>query len=113
MAPATVFPAALGGVGVEGYIAVSVGLFAVGLLGVVRNRRSIVVTLASVEVMLLAATLNLAAFSMGRADPSGYALLLGVLAVAVAQMALAVAIVIALQRNRGSIDVADMNLLRD
>lgn len=103
----------LGGSPIWAYIAISAGLFVIGLLGVVFNRRSVVVTLASVEVMLFASAINLAAFSAALPDAAGHSILLGLFVITAAKSAVAVAIVITLQRNRGSIDVADMNLLRD
>ena len=95
------------------FLAVGAILFSVGLYGVL-TRRHLVIMLASVELMLNAVNVNLVAFStIGPfPDVSGQVFTLFVITVAAAEAALGLAIIIALYRNRNSIDVIKHDLLR-
>ncbi|AOM81599.1 NADH-quinone oxidoreductase subunit NuoK [Salisediminibacterium beveridgei] len=95
------------------FLAVGAILFSVGLYGVL-TRRHLVIMLASVELMLNAVNVNLVAFSaIGPfPDVSGQVFALFVITVAAAEAALGLAIIIALYRNRNSIDVIKHDLLR-
>lgn len=104
--------ASIAGIGLETYLWASGLLFLTGLIGVVMNKRSVVITLMAIEVMLLASAINLAVFAAHLGDQTGGVLILGLLAVVAAQAAIGVALVLTMQRNRGSTDVADINLLR-
>lgn len=95
------------------YLAVAAIIFCIGLYGVL-TRRHLVIVLACVELMLNAVNINLVAFSsIGPfADISGQVFSLFVISVAAAEVAVGLAILIALYRNRDSIDVIKHDLLR-
>ena len=95
------------------YLIVAAVIFCIGLYGVL-TRRHLVIVLACVELMLNAVNINLVAFSsIGPfADISGQIFSLFVISVAAAEVAVGLAIFIALYRNRDSIDVIKHDLLR-
>jgi len=86
-------------------------LFAIGTVGAL-VRRNVIVVLMSIELMLNAVNLALVAFSRQWADPAGQMLVLMVIVVAAAEAAVGLGIVIALFRNRESLNVEDASLLK-
>lgn len=98
-------------VGIENYIYLSALLFCVGMLGVL-YRRSTVVMLMSVELMLAAANLLLVAFSVFHQDASGQVFVIFSMAVAAAEVAVGLAILVAIYRNVGSIDIDRLTNLK-
>lgn len=99
-------------VGINNYIYLSILLFCVGVVGIL-YRRSTIVMLMSVELMLAAANLMLATFSVYHQDASGQVFVLFSLAVAAAEVAVGLAILVAIYRNIASIDVGKLNNLKD
>jgi NADH-quinone oxidoreductase subunit K len=93
------------------YLALSAVLFVIGVLGVLL-RRNVIVILMSVELMLNAVNLTLVAFSQAMGDVSGQILVFFVMSVAAAEAAIGLAIVIAIFRNKLTVDVNDLNLFR-
>lgn len=93
------------------YLTLSSILFVMGVLGVL-FRKSIIIILMSVELMLNAVNLSLVALSQASADPSGQILVFFVIAVAAAEAAVGLAIVIALFRGRETLDITKINLFR-
>ena len=93
------------------YLALSAVLFVIGVLGVLLRRNAIVI-LMSIELMLNAVNLTLVAFSQTIADPSGQILVFFVMAVAAAEAAVGLAIVIAIFRHRLDLDVTQVNLFK-
>ncbi len=93
------------------YMTVSVILFTIGALGVI-IRRNFIIILMSVEIMLNAANLNLIAFSSYLDSMSGQIVALFVIAVAAAEAAIGLAIIIVVFRDRASTNVDEMNLLK-
>ncbi|MCD8509302.1 MAG: NADH-quinone oxidoreductase subunit NuoK [Bacillus sp. (in: Bacteria)] len=95
------------------FLALAAILFCIGLYGVL-TRRHLVIVLVCVELMLMAVGINLVAFSaIGPvADVTGQVFTLFVISVAAAEVAVGLAILIALYRNRESIDVIKHDLLR-
>ncbi len=91
-------------------VALSAILFAIGAVGAL-VRRNVVVVLMSIELMLNAANLALVAFSRQWADHTGQVLVLMVVVVAAAEVAVGLGIVIALFRNRETVNVEDASLL--
>ncbi len=89
----------------------SAALFAVGVFGVLAQRNAVMV-LMSIELMLNAVNVNLVAFSQYLGDLTGQVFALFVIAVAAAEVGIGLAIVILLYRNRESINVDEVNLLR-
>jgi len=94
------------------YLTVAAILFSLGILGILLNRKNVIAILMSVELMLLAVSINLVAFSSFLEDLTGQVFAMFVLTVAAAETAIGLAIMIAFFRNRGSIDVEDVNVLK-
>lgn len=98
-------------VGVNNYIFLSALLFGVGLLGVL-FRRSTIVMLMSIELMLASANLLLVVFSVFHQDVSGQVFVLFSLAVAAAEVAVGLAILVAIYRNIHTIDIDELKNLK-
>jgi NADH-quinone oxidoreductase subunit K len=93
------------------YLVVSAVLFVTGVAGVLTRRNAIVVFMC-IEMMLNAVNLTLVAFSSFMGDGTGQALVLFVMAVAAAEAAVGLAIVIALFRNKQTVDIDSINILK-
>jgi NADH-quinone oxidoreductase subunit K len=99
-------------VGLNHYLAVAAVLFTLGVFGIFLNRKNVIIILMSVELMLLAVNINLVAFSTHLGDLVGQVFALMVLTVAAAEAAIGLAILVVYFRNRGSIAVTDINLMK-
>jgi NADH-quinone oxidoreductase subunit K len=99
-------------VGLSHYLAVAAILFTIGILGIFINRKNVIVILMSVELILLAVNINFVAFSTHLGDVVGQVFTLLVLTVAAAEAAIGLAILVAFYRNRGSIAVEDINVMK-
>ena len=99
-------------VGLSHFLSVGAILFALGVFGIFLNRRNVIVVMMAIELMLLAVTVNLVAFSHFLGDLSGQILTLFVLTVAAAEAAIGLAIVMVLFRRRKSIAVDDITLMK-
>jgi NADH-quinone oxidoreductase subunit K len=99
-------------VGLEHYLGVSAALFVIGIFGIFLNRKNVIVILMSIELMLLAVNINLVAFSAHLGDLGGQVFTMFVLTVAAAEAAIGLAILVAFFRNRGSIDVERVNVMK-
>ncbi len=99
-------------VGLEHYLAVGAALFVIGIFGLFLNRKNIIILLMSIELMLLAVNINLVAFSAFLGDLAGQVFTLFVLTVAAAEAAIGLAILVSFFRNRGTIDVEDVNVMK-
>ncbi len=93
------------------YLSLSAVLFVIGVLGVLLRRNAIVIFL-SIELMLNAANLALVAFSQTFGDVNGQILVFFVMSVAAAEVAVGLAIIIALFRNKETVNVDEINLFR-
>lgn len=100
-----------GGVAPEAYLLVSAGLFAIGLFGVLVRRNALHIVL-SVELMLNAANVNLVGFAVVHGNLTGQTFALFVIALAAAEVAVGIGVVLSLRRTAGSIDVGDAVSLR-
>ena len=96
----------------EHYLTVAAILFTLGIFGIFLNRKNVIIILMSIELMLLAINLNLIAFSAYLGDLAGQVFAMFVLTVAAAEAAIGLAILVVYFRNRGSIEVEDINLMR-
>ncbi len=96
---------------VGAYLGLSAVLFGIGMFGFL-GRRNIILMLVSVEVMLNAVNVSLAAFSHHMQDPRGQIVALFVIAVAAAEVAVGLGLVIALSRNRPGVSVEDLTQLK-
>jgi NADH-quinone oxidoreductase subunit K len=94
------------------YLVVGAILFGLSLAGMVINRKNLIVLLMSVELMLLAVNMNFIAFSSFLQDSAGQIFVFFILAVAAAETALGLAILIILFRARQSINVTDLDTLK-
>lgn len=99
-------------VGLGPYLAVAATLFTIGVLGIFLNRKNVIVILMSIELILLAVNLNFVAFSAFLGDLVGQIFALFVLTVAAAEAAIGLAILVVYFRNRGTIAVEDVSLMK-
>ena len=99
-------------VGLDHFLAVSAVLLIIGVFGIFLNRKNVIVILMSVELILLAVNLNFVAFSAALHDLAGQIMTMFVLTVAAAEAAIGLAIVVVYFRNRGSIEVEDVNMMK-
>ena len=99
-------------IGLHHYLIVAAILFTIGIAGIILNRKNIIVILMSVELILLAVNLNLVAFSSFNGDLTGQVFALLILTVAAAEAAIGLAILVTYFRNRGTIAVEDVNLMK-
>ncbi len=99
-------------VGLEHYLSVAAALFVIGIFGLFLNRKNVIILLMSIELMLLAVNINLVAFSAHLNDLVGQVFTMFILTVAAAEAAIGLAILVCFFRNRGTIDVEDVNVLK-
>jgi len=99
-------------IGLSHYLVLAAILFTLGIFGIFLNRKNVIVILMSIELMLLAVNINLVAFSRYLDDLTGQVFAMFVLTVAAAEAAIGLAILVVYFRNRGSIAVEDVNLMK-
>jgi NADH-quinone oxidoreductase subunit K len=99
-------------IGLHHYLVVAAVLFTLGVFGIFLNRKNVIVILMSIELILLAVNINLVAFSTHLNDIVGQVFALLVLTVAAAEASIGLAILVVYFRNRGSIAVEDINMMR-
>ena len=99
-------------IGLTHYLWVAAILFAIGIFGIFLNRKNVIIILMSVELILLAVNINFVAFSTVLHDLVGQVFALFVLTVAAAEAAIGLAILVIYFRNRGTIAVEDVNLMK-
>ena len=100
------------GVGLAHYLVVAAILFTIGVFGIFVNRKNVIVILMSIEMILLAVNINFVAFSAYLHDVAGQILAMFVLTVAAAEAAIGLAILVVYFRNRGTIAVEDVNVMK-
>ena len=99
-------------IGLTHYLFVAAALVVIGIFGIFVNRKNVLVILMSIELMLLAVNINLVAFSSFSGDLVGQVFTMFVLTVAAAEAAIGLAILVVFFRNRGSIAVEDVNVMK-
>lgn len=99
-------------IGLAHYLTVAAILFTLGIFGIFLNRKNVIIILMSVELMLLAVNINLVAFSSALGDLVGQVFAMFVLTVAAAEAAIGLAILVVYFRNRGTIEVEDINVMK-
>ncbi len=82
------------------------------MLGIFLNRKNVITILMSIELILLSVNINLVAFSTHAGDLTGQIFALFILTVAAAEAAIGLAILVIYFRNRGSIAVEDINMMK-
>ena len=93
-------------------LALGAVLFCISLAGIFLNRKNVIVILMSIELMLLSVNINMVAFSHFLNDIVGQVFALFILTVAAAEAAIGLAILVVFYRNRGSIAVEDVNMMK-
>ena len=99
-------------VGLSHFLSVGAILFTLGVFGIFINRKNVIIILMSVELILLAVNINLVAFSAFLGDLAGQVFALLVLTVAAAEASIGLAILVVFFRNRGTIAVEDVNMMK-
>jgi NADH-quinone oxidoreductase subunit K len=99
-------------IGLGHFLIVAAVLFTIGVLGIFINRKNVIVILMSIELMLLAVNINFVAFSVFQGNLIGQVFSMIVLTVAAAEAAIGLAILVVYFRNRGSIAVEDINMMK-
>jgi NADH-quinone oxidoreductase subunit K len=94
------------------YLVLAAILFTTGVFGIFLNRKNVIIIMMSIELILLAININLVAFSAYLGDLAGQVFAMFVLTVAAGEAAIGLAIVVVYFRNRGSIEVEDINLMK-
>ena len=99
-------------IGLTHYLTVAAILFTLGVFGIFLNRKNVIIILMSIELMLLAVNINFIAFSVFLNDMAGQVFAMLVPTVAAAEAAIGLAILVVYFRNRGSIAVEDVNVMK-
>lgn len=94
------------------YLTLAAIVFTIGIFGIFLNRKNVIIILMSIELMLLAVNINLVAFSSYLGDLVGQVFAMFVLTVAAAEAAIGLAILVVYYRNRGGIEVEQINQMR-
>ena len=94
------------------FLTLSITLFLLGLIGIMLNRRNIIIILMSIELMLLAVNLNFIVYSVFLVDLIGEVFALFVLTVASSESSIGLAILVIYFRVRGSIDINTISLIQ-
>lgn len=101
-----------GDIGIYHYLMVSSLLFVLGVCGIFLNRKNVITILMSIELILLSVNINFVAFSVALGDLTGQIFAMLVLTVAAAEAAIGLAILVIYFRNRGSIAVEDIHMMK-
>lgn len=99
-------------IGLTEYLCLAAILFGIGIAGVILNRKNLIVILMSIELILLAVNTNFVAFSHFLGNTIGQVFVFFVLTVAAAEAAIGLAILVVLYRNRTTIEVQDLDVLK-
>ena len=94
------------------YLVLGAILFAISIVGIFLNRKNIIILLMAIELMLLSVNLNFIAFSHYLGDAAGQIFVFFILTVAAAEAAIGLAILVVFFRNRGTIEVEDVNVMK-
>jgi NADH-quinone oxidoreductase subunit K len=99
-------------IGLAHYLTVASIVFTLGIFGIFLNRKNVIIILMSVELILLAVNINLVSFSVFLNDLVGQVFAMFILTVAAAEAAIGLAILVVYFRNRGTIAVDDINMMK-
>jgi NADH-quinone oxidoreductase subunit K len=100
-------------IGIKQYLILSAILFTIGIYGLLQSRNNLLNILMSIEIILLSVNINFVAFSSYLNDLSGQIFTIFILTVAAAETAIGLAILIMFYRKFGSIDINDMNQMKE
>ena len=99
-------------ISLEHYLILAALIFSIGVTGLFMNRKSVITILMSIELMLLAVNINFVAFSVYLQDIVGQVFSLIILSIAAAEISIGLAILVLYFRNRGSIEIEDINQMK-
>ncbi|MBT7953893.1 MAG: NADH-quinone oxidoreductase subunit NuoK [Rhodospirillaceae bacterium] len=99
-------------IGLSHYLVLAAIMFTLGVFGIFLNRKNVIIIMMSIELILLAVNINLVAFSAHLGDLVGQVFALFVLTVAAAEAAIGLAILVVYFRNRGTIAVEDIRIMK-
>ncbi|MEG9883104.1 MAG: NADH-quinone oxidoreductase subunit NuoK [Hyphomicrobiales bacterium] len=99
-------------IGLSHYLIIAASLFTIGVFGIFLNRKNVIIILMSIELILLAVNINMVAFSAFLGDLAGQVFALLILTVAAAEAAIGLAILVVYFRNRNTIDVDNIHILK-
>ena len=99
-------------IGIGHYLTVGAILFTIGVFGIFLNRKNVIIILMSVELILLAVNVNLVGFSAHLNDLVGQIFAMFILTVAAAEAAIGLAILVVYFRNRGTIGVEEISVMK-
>ncbi len=102
----------LTGLSLGHFLTLGAVLFSISVAGIFLNRKNVIMLLMSIELMLLSVNVNFVGFSRSLGDPAGQVFVFFILTVAAAEAAIGLAILVTLFRNRGTIDVSDIDTLK-
>ena len=99
-------------IGLGHYLTLSAIIFSIGIVGIFLNRKNVIIILMSIELILLAVNINLVSFSIYLQDLTGQIFTMFILTVAAAEAAIGLAIIVIYYKNKGSINVENINTLK-
>jgi len=99
-------------IGLGHYLTLAAIIFTVGIIGIFLNRKNVIIILMSIELILLAVNINLVSFSIYLQNLVGQVFTMFILTVAAAEAAVGLAIIVIYYKNRGSINVEQINSLK-
>jgi NADH-quinone oxidoreductase subunit K len=99
-------------ISLEHYLILAAFVFSIGVTGLFMNRKSVITILMAVELMLLAVNINFVAFSVYLQDVVGQVFSIIILSIAAAEISIGLAILVLYFRNRGSIEIEDINQMK-
>ncbi len=94
------------------FVILSALMFCIGVMGIFLNRKTIISVLMSIEIMLLAVNINFVSFSLYLQDVAGQIFSIFVLAIAGAEAAIALAILVVYFHNKGNIEIVQASSLK-
>ena len=97
----------------QSYLTLGAIIFSIGVIGIVINRKNIIIIMMCTELLLIAVNFNFIAFSYFNQDLAGQIFVFFILTVAAAEAAIGLAILVALYRNKRTIDVQELKSLRN
>ena len=99
-------------IGLGHYLTLAAIIFTIGIIGIFLNRKNVIIILMSIELILLAVNINLVSFSIYLQDLVGQVFTMFILTVAAAEAAVGLAIIVIYYKNKGSINVEQINSLK-
>ena len=99
-------------IGLGHYLTLAAIIFTIGIIGIFLNRKNIIIILMSIELILLAVNINLVSFSIYLQNLVGQVFAMFILTVAAAESAVGLAIIVIYYKNKGSINVEQIDSLK-